>query len=375
MYINPGKSIDGTFYPAGFYHATFFYESMWNLIVFAVLILVRKKIKVRGGVFALYVTLYGFGRFWIEQMRTDSLMWGNIRVSEGLSELLFFGGIAYLVYMYFTKREYFPYSGYYNLGLTEEQIDSFKGKNALMNAQFELKKAKWYSELIHDNNITSPYYRAVREKADELSKKAETLLEELGEDDPRVQTAQNKADAANQKADKLYAKFNLNGRLKLALEDAEKAEAEYKELQDDDPDSTETLAAQEKVEAANLLVEKIRDTIAEDQKIRDELLEKEELHIEALEEKVQLIEEELSNKGIEMKESEDQEPGDKKKESEAKEPGDKKKDSKAKESDDKKKEPKAKEPDKEKTGKEEPDKKKPNNKTKGKKATTEDDKD
>lgn len=293
VYIDPGKTIDGTFFPAGYYHATFFYESMWNLIVFAILLLVRKKIKVRGGVFAMYVVLYGFGRFWIEQMRTDSLMWGSIRVSEGLSELLFFGGIAYLVYMHFTRRNYFPYSGYYNLGLTEAQIDGFKGKNKLMNAQLDLNKAKWYAGLVRDNDITSPHYRAVREKADKLAEKADSLFEELGEDNARVKAARKKADAMTQKADTLYARYNSKGRLKLAMEEAEKAEKEFSELSESDPDSTEALAAQEKLDAANLLVEKIRDIIAEDEKAREDLLEKEELHVEALEEKVRQIKEEL----------------------------------------------------------------------------------
>jgi hypothetical protein len=257
-------------------------------------------------------------------------MWGSIRVSEGLSELLFFGGIAYLVYMYFTKRNYFPYSGYYSVGLTEEQIDGFKGKNALLNAQYELKKAQWYSELIRDNDVTSPHYRAVREKADRLDEKAKSLLEELGEDNARVKAAQDKAEAMNKKAEKLYANFNLNGKLKLAEDDAVKAEEAYNKLKEEDPDSANTLAAQEKAETASLLVEKIRDNIDQDQKMRDDMLEKEQLHIEALEEKVQLIEEELANKVGTERKSEEQAQDGKDKDAKAEEPDDKEKDTKVK---------------------------------------------
>jgi phosphatidylglycerol:prolipoprotein diacylglycerol transferase len=77
--------INGIVKQPGWYQATFFYESMWNLITFAILMIFRKKIKIRGGVFALYIIFYGFGRFWIESQRTDSLMWGSIRVSSCLA--------------------------------------------------------------------------------------------------------------------------------------------------------------------------------------------------------------------------------------------------------------------------------------------------
>lgn len=109
------------------HQATFFYESMWNLLVFAALMIFRKKIKVRGGVFALYVVLYGFGRFFIESLRTDSLMAsGDIRVSQWLSALLFVGGIAYLIIMSKKKKEYPVYDGLYSLSWTDDQVAEYK---------------------------------------------------------------------------------------------------------------------------------------------------------------------------------------------------------------------------------------------------------
>ena len=62
--------------------ATFFYESMWNLMVFAVLWLSRKQMKRRGDTFLWYMVLYGCGRFMIEQLRTDSLYLLGMRVSQ-----------------------------------------------------------------------------------------------------------------------------------------------------------------------------------------------------------------------------------------------------------------------------------------------------
>lgn len=296
VYIDPGKTIDGVFYASGWYHATFFYESMWNLLVFAVLMLVRKKIKVRGGIFALYVTLYGLGRFWIEQLRTDSLMWHGYRVSEALSELLFFGGIAYLLYMYFSKRKYFQYSGYYTLGLTEKEIDAMKGKNALLNAQLDLKKAQWFAEIMREGSMTSPHYRAVKEKADQMEERARALKDELGADDSKTVAAQKKADSLAAKAKKIYAQIKLEGRLKLAQQDAEKAEAQVESLKEEDPDSPNVIAAQEKAELANLLVEKIKDSIEEEKRNREAWLEKAEVNIAVLEEKVNKAEEQLKKK-------------------------------------------------------------------------------
>ena len=66
-------------------HPTFFYESLWNLIGFVLLVLmVRKGRKFSGQVFLGYITWYGFGRGLIEGLRTDSLYFFDtgIRVSQ-----------------------------------------------------------------------------------------------------------------------------------------------------------------------------------------------------------------------------------------------------------------------------------------------------
>ncbi len=80
--------------------ATFFYESVWNLIVFGVLLwFFYKKAKRPGNVFALYLIGYGIGRTIIEGLRTDSL-WlipGVIRISQVLSLVLVIGSILYLI--------------------------------------------------------------------------------------------------------------------------------------------------------------------------------------------------------------------------------------------------------------------------------------
>lgn len=69
-------------------HPTFLYESLWNIAVFLLLIIHRKRKKAEGEVLFLYLVLYGVGRFFIEGLRTDSLMLGSFRVSQLLSILL-----------------------------------------------------------------------------------------------------------------------------------------------------------------------------------------------------------------------------------------------------------------------------------------------
>jgi len=70
-------------------HPTFLYESIWNMAIFIVLILFRKKNKISGRTFYLYMILYGFGRFFIEGLRMDSLMLGPMRISQVLGALFF----------------------------------------------------------------------------------------------------------------------------------------------------------------------------------------------------------------------------------------------------------------------------------------------
>jgi phosphatidylglycerol:prolipoprotein diacylglycerol transferase len=78
------------------FHPTFLYESLWNFSVFFFLLWVRRKGGIiRGDVFLVYLMLYSFGRFWIEGLRTDSLMFEGFRIAQVVSLLLImFASIA-----------------------------------------------------------------------------------------------------------------------------------------------------------------------------------------------------------------------------------------------------------------------------------------
>jgi phosphatidylglycerol:prolipoprotein diacylglycerol transferase len=86
-------------------HPTFLYESLWDLAVFIILILFRRKKKQDGEVLSLYFILYGVGRFMIEGLRTDSLFLGSFRISQLLSSVLVIVFAAVFIYMRVRKSK------------------------------------------------------------------------------------------------------------------------------------------------------------------------------------------------------------------------------------------------------------------------------
>lgn len=108
-----------------YYHPTFLYESLWNLVGFIIIMVLRGKDKLllRGEAFLGYLAWYGLGRFFIEGMRTDSLYIGDFRVSQVFSLMLLLVSIALFVY----RRFYvYPKPPYYTEGIKPEK--AFKEK-------------------------------------------------------------------------------------------------------------------------------------------------------------------------------------------------------------------------------------------------------
>lgn len=91
MFIQKGMNINGIYY-----NPTFLYESIWNITVFMILMVVLRKCKKDGIVFFTYIGLYSIGRFIIEGMRTDSLMLGNIRMAQFVSLT---GVVVWIIFM------------------------------------------------------------------------------------------------------------------------------------------------------------------------------------------------------------------------------------------------------------------------------------
>lgn len=91
-------------------HPTFLYESMWNVLGFILINIFYKKKKFDGQIALYYFAWYGFGRMFIEGLRTDALYIGStgIRVSQLLGFLLFAIASALIVYglVYVHKKEH-----------------------------------------------------------------------------------------------------------------------------------------------------------------------------------------------------------------------------------------------------------------------------
>ena len=92
--IIPNFVIDGMKIGNIYYHPTFYYEFLWCLLGFIVLLIVRRlKYTKVGQTTAVYLMWYGVGRFFIEGLRTDSLMLGGFKVAQIVSIALFIVGL------------------------------------------------------------------------------------------------------------------------------------------------------------------------------------------------------------------------------------------------------------------------------------------
>lgn len=103
----PDFIIDQMFINGQYYHPTFLYESIWNLAGFIILILLR-RIKLRQGeLFLSYIFWYSIGRFFIEGMRTDSLMLTEtLRMAQFISVVLV---ICSLLVIYYRRKAVVPF--------------------------------------------------------------------------------------------------------------------------------------------------------------------------------------------------------------------------------------------------------------------------
>ncbi|MBQ7031196.1 MAG: prolipoprotein diacylglyceryl transferase [Bacilli bacterium] len=95
----PEKIIEGMKIGNVYYHPTFFYESLYCLVGFIILLFVRRyRYLKRGQLTCIYLMYYSVGRFFIESLRTDSLMFGGFRVAQIISVVLFvIGLIAFMI--------------------------------------------------------------------------------------------------------------------------------------------------------------------------------------------------------------------------------------------------------------------------------------
>jgi phosphatidylglycerol---prolipoprotein diacylglyceryl transferase len=92
-----------------YFHPTFLYESLWNLLVFAILgwLFVDDNRHHRlkpGSIFLVYLVAYSIGRFGVEGLRTDSLMFGSLRIAQMISLVGMAIGSIGLLWLYIRRR-------------------------------------------------------------------------------------------------------------------------------------------------------------------------------------------------------------------------------------------------------------------------------
>ncbi len=112
--INDSMQIGGDLYQNGMemlwdkpVHPCFLYESVWCLLGFVILAFWSKRRKYDGQLLLMYLAWYGAERFIVEGLRTDSLMLGNIRISQALSAVIFVTSVI-LQIVFFMKRKSDP---------------------------------------------------------------------------------------------------------------------------------------------------------------------------------------------------------------------------------------------------------------------------
>ena len=95
---------------------TFLYELIWNLLVVVLLLVAERYWRVGGGrLFTLYVMGYTFGRFFIENMRTDAAttVFGDVRINVVVSAVVFLAATALFIWWTVQQRK--------TVGVTKEE--------------------------------------------------------------------------------------------------------------------------------------------------------------------------------------------------------------------------------------------------------------
>jgi len=95
----PEFIINQMYIDGAYYHPTFLYESIWNLVGFVLLMSLRRVNLRQGEIFLSYVIWYSIGRFFVEGMRTDSLMLTeSLRIAQTISIALIVLAVGLIVY-------------------------------------------------------------------------------------------------------------------------------------------------------------------------------------------------------------------------------------------------------------------------------------
>lgn len=116
----PKFIVDGMFIGGNYHVPTFLYESIWCFIGFVILLIIRRLPYTKNGhPTAFYLIWYGIGRLYIESLRTDSLMFGSLKMAQVVSIVMIGLGILLI----FRNLKFNPFENNYR-----EKMDVSKMK-------------------------------------------------------------------------------------------------------------------------------------------------------------------------------------------------------------------------------------------------------
>ena len=200
----------------GVVHPCFLYESVWCLLGFIFLHIYSKKLRTFDGeVFLLYVASYGLERFFVEGLRTDSLMAGDLRISQIVAAVSCIAAlILFVIFKIYTKKKNIPL--YVNSGASQNLLESDRKAEEERAAKKAAKKNKKSPSILADEaaedteeteaaedtdekpevneeetkiSLDKPVEEAAEEKAEDTEKSAEAAVEEKAADTEKTYEA------------------------------------------------------------------------------------------------------------------------------------------------------------------------------------------
>ena len=186
-------------------HPCFLYESLWCLLGFILLHILSKHRKFKGEIFLAYTSFYGLGRFFIEGLRTDSLMLGSMRVSQIIAAAAFVaGGAALLYFLHKSKKRDIPteYTPMFDQEITGMgEADEFDGE-IQMEESDPVEPVADRDEADEGQDETTPLEEVEEDAAAEpvseaeAQIKAETAASQEAEEPLRLEETDNLGDEA-----------------------------------------------------------------------------------------------------------------------------------------------------------------------------------
>lgn len=200
----------------GVVHPCFLYESVWCLLGFIFLHIYSKKLRTFDGeVFLLYVAWYGLERFFVEGLRTDSLMAGDFRISQIIAAVSCIAALVlFVVFKILTKKKNIPL--YVNSGVGQALLESDRKAEEERLAKKAAKKNKKSPSILEDETAEENEENSEETEAADTEEKADDSEKTAGE------TAEDNAE----KSEETEAVEDTEETVEEAAEDNEKSEAD-----------------------------------------------------------------------------------------------------------------------------------------------------